>query len=491
MGSRILNVALLPAECRALEQRGDPHIVMVVPRGEAVRNFLYSDTLKVLSENARVTLLSVVDDERFIGRFRPYTEAIIPLQYVPEGRFVSYLRTIIHNAHYRWLWSGVAKNNWEWRDARATTGPAKIRRSLWKGSIYLLANRPTVEFLSSVQRRLSWALRQNDDFVRLFREIKPDLVFNCSHIHGPASDLPLTVAHHMNIPTAGFIFSWDNLTSRSRIFTPYDHYLVWNQKMRDQLLGIYPGIRPHQVFITGTPQFDFHFKREFHLTREALSQRIGIDSDRPFILYTTGVAHHFKEEYRTVELVAGLLRQLEVKPRPQLVVRTYVKDTSPEMRAIEKRGLPDVVFPPVLWDPDWFTPHYEDLFIYTNLLRHASLGINAASTVSLELMMLDKPTVNLGFDPPGSNLAHHDRWIRHIEFDHYRPVAESGATMVARSADDIRGMLLRALTQPEAQASQRKGFIKGMFGDTLDGKSGERVAECLLRLATDADTQKH
>jgi len=63
--------------------------------------------------------------------------------------------------------------------------------------------------------------------------------------------------------------------------------------------------------------------------------------------------------------------------------------------------------------------------------------------------------------------------------------------MVARSADEIRGMLLRALTQPEAQASERKGFIKDMFGDTLDGKSGERVAECLLRLATDADRQKH
>ena len=33
-----------------------PLVVMVIPRGEAVRNFLYSDTLRLLSEQARVEI---------------------------------------------------------------------------------------------------------------------------------------------------------------------------------------------------------------------------------------------------------------------------------------------------------------------------------------------------------------------------------------------------------------------------------------------------
>ena len=39
------------------------HIVLVISRGEAVRNFLYSDTLSCLKAKARVTVLTVVVDD--------------------------------------------------------------------------------------------------------------------------------------------------------------------------------------------------------------------------------------------------------------------------------------------------------------------------------------------------------------------------------------------------------------------------------------------
>ena len=41
---------------------GRPHVVIVAGRGEVLRNFVFSDTLPRLAEEARVTLLSVVDD---------------------------------------------------------------------------------------------------------------------------------------------------------------------------------------------------------------------------------------------------------------------------------------------------------------------------------------------------------------------------------------------------------------------------------------------
>lgn len=467
-----------------------PHIVLIVPRGEAVRNFIYSDTLRLLSQQARVTLLSVVTNERILRYARPYVERIIPLEEHTERRLVRYLRHVIHYAHFRWLWSKVAQNIWEWHDAEATTLPRKAKRLVWKAVIRLLANRPALRMLSALEREATWFLRPDDHFVRLFRELQPDLVFNTSHIHGPAGELPAKIAHHMGIPVAGFIFSWDNLTSRSRIFVPYDYYFVWHTGMRDQLLHIYPEIPAERVFITGTPQFDFHFKPEFQLSREELAQRIGFDPSRPYILYTTGIAHHFPEEHRTVELVIRLLDGIPVTPKPQLVVRTYIKDTSPEMLALAQRKLPDVFFPPPLWDKEWFTPLYEDLAIYTSLLRHAALGINAASTVSLELLMHDKPVINLGFDPPGSSVPHHFRYVRHIEFDHYWPVATSGAVMVARSAEDLREMLIHGLTQPECGSERRRQFISAMFGDTLGAEAACRVAERLIQLAVNSHHER-
>jgi hypothetical protein len=436
-----------------------PHILLIIPRGEAVRNFLYSDTLPVLSQQARVTILSVLTDDKFMARFQPYVEEIIPLPHYPDPRSVAYLRNLLHEAHFRWLWSEVAKNRWETKEARAKTVSAKVMWALEKASLRPFANRPILEIMTEVERYASYAFRQTNTFNELFARIQPDLVFNGSHIHGPAGRLPIAVAHKMGIPTAGFIFSWDNLTSRSRIFEPYDYYLVWHEHMCQQLLSIYPRLDPQRVFITGTPQFDFHFKPEFMLSREELCQRIGIDPERPFIFYTTGIAKHFPEEHKHVEFVARYLQEGNFNPKPQLVVRTYVKGTSPEMKALAAKNLPDVIFPSVQWDDEWFMPMFEDLAVYSSCLRHAAMGINAASTVSLELLMFDKPVMNLGFDPPGSLLPHAYRWQRHIEFDHYRPVAESGGVMVAYSTDDVRQIINKGLGQPWAGHEARERFI--------------------------------
>ena len=76
-----------------------PLIVVVISRGEAVRNFLYSDTLKLLSERARVVLLSVVVDDEFRKRFEPYTEEIISIEEHPVPPAAAYVRTLAENAH--------------------------------------------------------------------------------------------------------------------------------------------------------------------------------------------------------------------------------------------------------------------------------------------------------------------------------------------------------------------------------------------------------
>ncbi len=460
-----------------------PHVVIVAGRGEVLRNFLFSDTLPRLAEEARVTVLSVVDGEEYVGRFRHHTEEIIRLEEYPQPRTAAYLRTLVQNAHDRWQWSAVARNNWELRDRRAAANGGMWQRRLVKASARALAWRPALRALTALERQLAYRLRPTRRFDELFARIRPDLVFNGSQIHGMAAELPMRVAYRMGIPTAVFVFSWDNLTSQSRIMVPYGDYLVWHDGMRRELLELYPEVGADRVYAAGTPQFDYHFKPELQLGREELCRRIGVDPARPFVLYTTGIANHFFEEHHHVETVARLLGELQLPARPQLVVRTYAKGTSPEMRALAERGLPETVFPPVAWDERFQTPRYEDLAVYSSLLRHAALGINAASTVSLELMAFDKPVINLDFDPPGTDLPWCLGFGRHIRFDHYRPVALSGAVMIARSVDDMKHMLRRGLSEPGADSDARRRFLADTFGDLLDGNAGRRIAERLLAIA--------
>ena len=61
----------------------EPRIVLVVPRGEAVRNFLYSDTLSTLASKARVIVLSVVNDEALLSGVRNDIDELVPLHHNP------------------------------------------------------------------------------------------------------------------------------------------------------------------------------------------------------------------------------------------------------------------------------------------------------------------------------------------------------------------------------------------------------------------------
>ncbi len=462
-----------------------PRIVLVIPRGEAVRNFLYSDTLRLLGEQARVTVLSVVTDEKILSKGRPFVEEIIPIEEHAVHPVPAYLRTLIENAHDRWLWSKVAQNNWELRQRRARQ-EGWMQRLQWLGvsaSSRLLGNNPCLHALTALEQSLHWRLRTTRKYDELFARLKPDIVFNGSHIHGFAGELPLRVAQRMGIKTAGFIFSWDNLTSRSRVMVPYDYWFVWHEGMKRQLLDLYPRIQPETVFVTGTPQMDFHFRPGLILPRAELCRRIGISPDRPFILYTTGVDRHFPNEHLHVELVIKLLMELPASRRPQLVVRNYIKGTSPEMKALSERKIPDVVFPPMLWDMAWATPRHEDLELYCSLVQHAAMSINAASTVTLEFYLKDKPVINLDFDPPGTHPAYCDGFKRHIRFDHFWPVAQSGGSFLAQSPEDMARMLEEGLANPKAGSAGRQRYMKEVFGDLLDGKCGQRVAETLLELA--------
>ncbi len=459
------------------------HIVLIIPRGEAVKNFLYSDTIKVLNVHARVSVLSVVKDQVFVAKFEKYTEKYIPIDEVKESTHVNRLRSIIYDAHMLWLNSkgGIYHHNMGALRAKARGRLLFFRIRTF--ILLLMANRPSLQLLTNIENRLTYKLRPDDTFLEIFKELKPDLVFNTSHIHGPVGEYASKMAMKLRIPTVGFLFSWDNLFSRSRINIKYDEYIVWTKKIKKDLMWIYPFINSDKIHITGTPQFDYHFRDEFIISREELAKQIGFDPHRPYILYTTGIATHVLEEYRHVQSIIDYLNEANLPQRPQLVVRTYVKGTSQEMYDIRDKNYPDVFFPKVEWDEVLYTSAYSDLSVYSSLLRNTALGINVASTVMIELFMFNKPAINIAYNPAGSNLSYPKRYSRFIEFEHFAPVAQSGGTVTVHSLEELKKSISEALQDPTKHQREQEAFLKEMFGDTLDGKSGERVAKVLLKLA--------
>lgn len=459
-----------------------PRIVVILPRGEAIRNFVYSGALDEVARFADVCLFSVIPSDEIRELLEARYGRIIELQETEDRWLVRFVREILDMAHGRYLWSEAAKERWRLRDLEADTWERKLKRWSKKALCYPFAHRRGLEILSHIESSLSYMLRTTDHYVQLLQAIGPSLVFNGSHVHSRVAFPVLYAARALGIPTAAFIFSWDNLTSQGRIMPPYDYYLVWNEAIRDQLLRIYPSIAPERVFVTGTPQFDFHFRPEFYWTREQFCARVGADPDRPIILYTTGMANHMPGEPRIVEGIADMLREMTQLGPPQLLVRVYPKDQTGRFEELKRRR-PDILFPKVPWEPAWFTPKPEDCYLLTNTLRHAAVGVNVASTISLELCMFDKPVINVGYNPPDVDIRPID-YRRYYEFDHYRPVVESGAVKVAWSEEEMQDLLLHSLATPQTGSLQRRALIRRIFDGTLDGGSAGRVATMLQRLTT-------
>jgi hypothetical protein len=97
--------------------------------------------------------------------------------------------------------------------------------------------------------------------------------------------------------------------------------------------------------------------------------------------------------------------------------------------------------------------------------------------------MFDKPVINVSYNPPGTQSVRVP-YARYYQYDHYRPVVESGAVQLAATADEMRVRIREALVSPSLHARERRALVERMFGDTLDGRSHERVASVLLDLAS-------
>jgi hypothetical protein len=461
--------------------RKQSRIVALIPRGEVIRNFVYTGCLDNISDAANLTLLTVSPGTEMDQMLGQSFEDVRPLKEFDEKWIVGIQRELLDMAHGRWLWSQAAQERWRLRDAEAKTFKQKTARTLKKLVCRPFASRAGLRTLSKIERATSRRFKTTDTYSTLFQELKPSLVFNGSHIHSRIATQAVQAAQWLGIPTATFIFSWDNLTSQGRIMLPYDYFLVWNETLRKQLLEMYEWIRPEQVLVTGTPQFDFHFRSDYYQSREEFCRSVGADPKRPIILYSTGMANHMPGEPEIVEGIADILNEMNRPDKPQLLVRVYPKDLTGRFDELKKRRR-DILFPSIAWNSVWLTPKPEDSYSLVNTLRHSAVGINVASTISLELCMFDKPVINVGYNPP-SVADETLSYANYYNFDHYRPIVESGAVEVASSREEMKKMLINALANPGERSKERAALMKKMFGNTLDGQSANRVADALLKIA--------
>lgn len=439
-------------------------ILIILPRGETFRNFLYSGIISELKKKYYLVIVSVKPNEELWSELKENSDELYELKKTNYSYFHRYVFGLLDLAHNRYMWSESAKYRWQRKDIEAKKKGNFFKRAVNKNLAILFSKNKLILVLEKFDRFLSKFQKSVKYWDKYFKNNQIDLVFNTSHSHSRNASQVVYAARPNKVKTCTFLFSWDNLTSQGRVNPEYDFIFSWNSEIKQDFHNIYPHYSKEQVLITGTPQFINHFSEEKTLSKKELYKSLNLKEDAVFFLYSSGMSHHMPYEPYVVERIADII--YKINPSYKLVVRTYAKDRFKVFDYL-KTERKDIIIPEVKWELNFQTPLMEDNAFYISLLKNCVAGINVASTISLELCMLDKPVINVGYDPPNKNVYPYD-YKKFYSYDHYKPIVESGAIALAYNEIEMESYLREVLVKPEKRKKERAQLIFNFFEGRLD-----------------------
>jgi hypothetical protein len=429
-------------------------ILFVIPDGVGIRNYLYSDLFLHLNQqgfhihlmhNLESQILNYVKNERGID----FSDE--PLRKVTESRFQQFLREtstyarLKHNSKLKQNptiltnWFKV-RNNPLKRVFQKTTELASTTISNYEGIKYL-------EGTNRLKWRRSLAYQE---FKSDIQRIKPDLIF-ITHQRVATLEPLCLAASDLGVKTVTAIFSWDNLP-KARLPLRTDHYAVWSEYMKNELLEYYPEIPESALAIVGTPQFDFHFQPELLESREDFAAKYGLDTSKKWILFS---GDDELTSPHDPDYLSDVASALESNPEVSILFRQVPVCTVERYQTVLDR-FSNIKHIPPKWEKgaSWmsFYPLFEDIKLLMNLCQHCEFSVNIGSTIGLDFSYFDKPTVFLAYDT-----VEDKNWSTDVvyKFQHFRSFEGLDAVVFAKEKSSLSSLLNQVLEKPEAFSTQK------------------------------------
>ncbi len=278
----------------------------------------------------------------------------------------------------------------------------------------------------------------------------------------------LLAARRLEIPTVGYVASWDHTVGKGIVSPHVTRYVVQNAVMRDDLVR-YHDVAAERITVTGWPQTDVFQARRPRAAYDAVVRELGLDPGRPAVLVAGNTPSNAPYEGRFVTRLLEWWRSSGADARYQLLLRPHPRDVGWKERYAAAL---DTVGASVQ------EPSYTDLETLATLLQHVDAVVANAGTILLDSLVNDRPAVCVLYDegaPTGE---------RHAELNvtgaHYEELVGSAAFYRAESFDEVVTGVERALADPAELASERARVAREVVGK-VDGHAAERVVDVIVR----------
>lgn len=303
-----------------------------------------------------------------------------------------------------------------------------------------------------------------DSLATLERE-KPAIVF-CTNQRIMLAVAPILAAQDLGIPTATFIFSWDNLPKGTKIVET-DFYFVWSEHMKKELMYYYPHIVENKIFITGTPQFETHFTDSILFSRESFFKEYELDVNKKYICFSGDDITTSPNDPTYLDDLCKSIVVLNQKGHNLGIIfrRCPVDFSSRFDEVIEKYGdLVTSINPK--WEKNtnsWHTilPTKEDLVLQINTIFHSEFVINLGSSMVFDFVAFNKPCAFINYDVPNSIFPN---WsVKKIyDFIHFRSMPSKDSVFWINSPNDMEEIVEKMLGNDSATVIEnaKKWFEK-------------------------------
>ncbi|EJL66763.1 hypothetical protein [Flavobacterium sp. CF136] len=282
---------------------------------------------------------------------------------------------------------------------------------------------------------------------------KPAIIF-CTNQRPTLAIAPILAAKELGIPTATFIFSWDNLPKATMVVET-DYYFVWSEHMKNELLNYYPYIEEKQVFVSGTPQFETHFNTDNLVSRDLFFEQNKLDVNKKYICYSGDDITTCPDDAEYLKDVAEAVRNLNHEGNNLGVVfRRCPVDFSDRYNKILE-DYKDIIIPIApAWQKiseDWNTilPTQADIILHANTIKHTEMVVNLGSSMVFDYVSFKKPCAFINYDVANKK---DKNWsvIKIYNYIHFRSMPDKESVVWLNSSKEIAQKIRASLSNSNA-----------------------------------------
>lgn len=297
--------------------------------------------------------------------------------------------------------------------------------------------------------RLEPRVPPSDRLLHEIQAFRPDVLVAASAIMPFSQELEyLKAANILRIPTIVVVPSWDNLTTKGTLQIIPNWLFVWNKSQVPEAIKLHFVPEEH-IFCTGAPRYDLWFDRKPTIKRRPFCNQIGIDPNKPYILYICSSEFIAEDEPVFINQLADCVAKNPLLKDFTILVRPHPQNLKPwERYQNTKENIS-------LWPNSLFSMNPSNTvneFFHAIFYSIGVVGINTSAFI--EAAIVDRPCIAI---------ASNQFELTQLGIPHFHHLLDADFLELPRNFEETAHVIADILKGKDQKMGKRLEFVNNFI----------------------------